>query len=332
MEPQLFSRGNIRASARVGCEHAASMEPQLFSRGNSHKASNCLLLSCCFNGAAAFQPRKLFLLNSSSVTLNELQWSRSFSAAEISHAGTVTALSMPASMEPQLFSRGNLLDAIDPSNPPAGFNGAAAFQPRKCAPISGGAHSFHHASMEPQLFSRGNLSWMRMSTDGFWGFNGAAAFQPRKSSTSESISFSESRFNGAAAFQPRKSAPRRGSRTGTGALQWSRSFSAAEIGPVSGSVNPGDGLQWSRSFSAAEIRLGTPSNNRDKVASMEPQLFSRGNMSLALARKIEAAVLQWSRSFSAAEICFTGSPPLAMECFNGAAAFQPRKCTEPGLM
>jgi len=58
-------------------------------------------------------------------------------------------------MGPRLFSRGNLVEAYERVLRVAGFNGAAAFQPRKYPPLSP------------------TNTWCP-------GFNGAAAFQPRK--------------------------------------------------------------------------------------------------------------------------------------------------------
>jgi len=84
------------------------MEPQLFSRGN-HVLTVLLL-----------------------VGLMQLQWSRSFSAAEIMCHAYCHAHVTQASMEPQLFSRGNLVLA------------------------QMGLDGLFGASMEPQLFSRGN--------------------------------------------------------------------------------------------------------------------------------------------------------------------------------
>jgi len=60
-------------------------------------------------------------------------------------------------------------------------------------------------------------------------------------------------------------------------LQWSRSFSAAEIRYAGILGAHCKLLQWSRSFSAAEILDFRGHVCRRRYASMEPQLFSRGN-------------------------------------------------------
>jgi len=83
-------------------------------------------------------------------------------------------------------------------------------------------------------------------------------------------------------------------------------------------------LQWSRSFSAAEIMVRIGMGVSDIRASMEPQLFSRGN-GVDMAALFETFALQWSRSFSAAEIGLSSVIDRKAACFNGAAAFQPRK-------
>jgi len=131
MEPQLFSRGNMDIKEAIKFEFCASMEPQLFSRGNVWL---------------------VLVLRPSTLTL---QWSRSFSAAEITVA-VPPVLPLPsASMEPQLFSRGNFSTWSNNSE-----TGLASMEPQLfsrgnleyCAKTEG----TDQASMEPQLFSRGN--------------------------------------------------------------------------------------------------------------------------------------------------------------------------------
>jgi len=84
-------------------------------------------------------------------------------------------------------------------------------------------------------------------------------------------------------------------------LQWSRSFSAAEISALIAEAAAAGELQWSRSFSAAEMTWQTGATMAFIVASMEPQLFSRGNLLPDVLGEF-CELLQWSRSFSAAEI------------------------------
>ena len=59
------------------------MEPQLFSRGNQPPYPQTLSGPTTFNGAAAFQPRKFEANVTQQINDQILQWSRSFSAAEI---------------------------------------------------------------------------------------------------------------------------------------------------------------------------------------------------------------------------------------------------------
>ncbi len=107
------------------------MEPRLFSRGNISLFPTVSLTKTCFNGAAAFQPRKS------------------------EYADYLTAAFL-ASMEPRLFSRGNQVKRGRIEQVfIVSFNGAAAFQPRKCLRIFF-ERFLDVASMEPRLFSRGN--------------------------------------------------------------------------------------------------------------------------------------------------------------------------------
>ena len=82
MGPRLFSRGN-GIGGNVDCQRqGASMGPRLFSRGNTADQRSTSMNLACFNGAAAFQPRKPKLLPDERHDLIELQWGRGFSAAE----------------------------------------------------------------------------------------------------------------------------------------------------------------------------------------------------------------------------------------------------------
>jgi len=86
MEPQLFSRGNFQIAGRTSFismrfNGAAAFQPRKWHSAITRRVSGCP----SFNGAAAFQPRKL----------------------KIKSAGQREA--KVASMEPQLFSRGNLV-------------------------------------------------------------------------------------------------------------------------------------------------------------------------------------------------------------------------------
>ena len=84
MGPRLFSRGKAEdRSARRIAETDASMGPRLFSRGKAHSpVKGQKTPEKCFNGAAAFQPRKDPEHKRMWLDLCVLQWGRGFSAAE----------------------------------------------------------------------------------------------------------------------------------------------------------------------------------------------------------------------------------------------------------
>ena len=75
-----------------------------------------------------------------------------------------------------------------------------------------------------------------------------------------------------------------------------------------------------------------PGSRPDHRASMGPQLYRCGNMSLDRAASNSESSLQWGRNFIVAE---TGPPhrlyPLAGWCFNGAATLSLRKLGRPAL-
>ena len=156
MGPRLFSRGNTLLLASVFVALRASMGPRLFSRGNNPDCEAVESAFVSFNGAAAFQPRKLQGHNTGPPRIARLQWGRGFSAAE-----TCRLL-------------GRWRGAC------TRFNGAAAFQPRKRESPGAWAASPGSASMGPRLFSRGNGQRASRPAGLSHRFNGAAAFQPRK--------------------------------------------------------------------------------------------------------------------------------------------------------
>ncbi|CUQ67486.1 protein of unknown function [Candidatus Nitrospira inopinata] len=84
-----------------------------------------------FNGAAAFQPRKSAAAAKTKSWGTMLQWGRGVSAAEICRRREDQVLGDDASMGPRRFSRGNYTRVIAKKTGDCGFNGAAAFQPRK---------------------------------------------------------------------------------------------------------------------------------------------------------------------------------------------------------
>ena len=136
-----------------------------------------------------------------------LQWGRGFSAAE-----TVCSVHT---------------DATDGT----GFNGAAAFQPRKPRASAERQSWGPPASMGPRLFSRGNGH-----TLGQW--------QPRRRASMGPRLFSRGNLD-----------CRNKSATIPRTLQWGRGFSAAETPTLAAStLSLAPTLQWGRGFSAAETR------------------------------------------------------------------------------
>ena len=106
MGPRHFSRGIQRRGGPGGARPAASMGPRHFSRGipgMSKRAARrrrlqwgrgisaaelpgtptSVILGCCFNGAAAFQPRNYAGAPHVRVLKEMLQWGRGISAAEL---------------------------------------------------------------------------------------------------------------------------------------------------------------------------------------------------------------------------------------------------------
>jgi len=110
----------------------ASMGPRLFSRGKNHSPMlHPPLFS--FNGAAAVQPRKGavvdVVLGGSQASMGPRLFSR---GKEVRHQAF--PLLVDASMGPRLFSRGKWAYQRHTIWGAAGFNGAAAVQPRKARP------------------------------------------------------------------------------------------------------------------------------------------------------------------------------------------------------
>jgi hypothetical protein len=162
------------------------------------------------------------------------------------------------------------------------------------------------------------------------------------------------RFNGAAVFQPRMS-DRFGYKFGvTEELQWGRGFSTAEMrrrSTAAASVPPGFNgaavvqprnfsgvngkalrpfvLQCGRGELVAEVFPMPADHGPGEAASMGPRLFSRGNQPCGKVMAMPSSnSLQWGRGFSAAETTSTCTASKSrLPCFNGAAAFQPRRST-----
>ena len=107
------------------------MGPRSFNRGNRPSRRCRRTAREGFNGAAVFQPRKLFIL------LSRFPHHQGFNGATASLPWKWQSNRVPgnrrlhASMGPQSFNRGNGMGARACSSDRTRFNGAAAFQPRK---------------------------------------------------------------------------------------------------------------------------------------------------------------------------------------------------------
>ena len=89
----------------------ASMGPRLFSRGKDSPSARACRYRSCFNGAAAFQPRKVAIDLGEHRDGDALQWGRGFSAAERPAVTRLVVDEHLASMGPRLFSRGKVRGA-----------------------------------------------------------------------------------------------------------------------------------------------------------------------------------------------------------------------------
>ena len=230
-----------------------------------------------------------------------LQWGRGFSAAE----------TWPAWARPSRDLRG--------------FNGAAAFQPRKLEKLKGKWRGRIVASMGPRLFSRGNPRGGDLRGRIAQRFNGAAAFQPRKPVRRSGRSSSTSRFNGAAAFQPRKPQSKGAKGRHRQRLQWGRGFSAAETGGNPTGNSPTLPLQWGRGFSAAETPRRLVSRHLgvlrfNGAAAFQPRKLVHIDPVIPNAHRFNGAAAFQPRKHDPRR-----DQPLGRGSFNGAAAFQPRK-------
>jgi len=151
------------------------MGPRPFGRGDRAPSRPAVGLEC-FNGAAAFRPRRRdcwWHYRQYYV----LQWGRGLSAAETS-------------------------PPTKPSGPTPSFNGAAAFRPRRPGlPLN-------QAGAETLQWGRGlsaaETTEQSPHSDTAQRFNGAAAFRPRRREAIGKGAQIVLRFNGAAAFRPRR--------------------------------------------------------------------------------------------------------------------------------
>ena len=208
---------------------AASIGPRLFSRGKQSRHTQTTRSTLASIGPRLFSRGKTFKSNDKPVNIRVLQLGRGFSAAESPGSNPSIRMTRKASIGPRLFSRGKLglavimlwpiFASIGPRlfsrgkprihfqgaiTPPASFNWAAAFQPRKVsvrntnsrtvsvlqlgrgfsAAESTNAEITVRGTVPLQLgrgFSAAESPATRISRGAhLHGFNWAAAFQPRK--------------------------------------------------------------------------------------------------------------------------------------------------------
>ena len=381
MGPRLFSRGNPKRHGRDAMRRSrlqwgrgfsaaeiatppvtlcfrctrASMGPRLFSRGN---LNHSCVLSCKnngFNGAAAFQPRKSVVVECFGRVGRALfQWGRGFSAAEMRQPANRESLSKWLQWG-RGFSAAEIREAELKARTQSGFNGAAAFQPRKYRVPMARDIAAYIASMGPRLFSRGN----RIISGWPTCCGSSASMGPRLFSRGNRPIRTRCADHCAAASM----GPRLFSRGNWAAAGFPLRSQVASMGPRLFSRgnghrrdSHGDRRQGFNGAAAFQPRKWRSRGHRPRAfrasmgprlfsrgngdrqgqvalgpsASMGPRLFSRGNHDPSAWHRGKLRMLQWGRGFSAAEIAASREPGAHAERrFNGAAAFQPRKSVSP---
>ena len=229
-----------------------------------------------------------------------LQWGRRLSAAEILGAQTTDRGGNRASMGPPPFSGGNGDSCPGAFGPYRCFNGAAAFQRRKCSQASAARISFFSlqwgrrlsaaeillfaaelvegnvASMGPPPFSGGNKPkpgrkpTHYLASMGPPPFSGGNVLSRWQSAVAIAASMGPPPFSGGNQIIESESQNHEW-------LQWGRRLSAAEMFVRACGVAVFHGLQWGRRLSAAEILLFAAELVEGNVASMGPPPFSGGN-------------------------------------------------------
>ena len=107
-------------------------------------------------------------------------------------------------------------------------------------------------------------------------------------------------------------------------LQWGRGLSAAETWFKKAPMLGYWWLQWGRGLSAAETVDGGHHSGGERHASMGPRPFGHGNLP-SRNTCLSVMALQWGRGLSATETMPSRPGRTSTPCFNGAAAFRPRK-------
>ena len=299
MGPRLFSRGELRAHKEQYGGADASMGPRLFSRGEAYAQWEHL------------------------VPGGMLQWGRGFSAAESHPCGGALYKKCEASMGPRLFSRGESAIHWPRCTAWTSFNGAAAFQPRRvswsaCAVVA------CPASMGPRLFSRGEALSSRSVMSNWTLLQWGRGFSAAERAGGHSRCWSSASLQWGRGFSAAERHPRQGAGGQRGPLQWGRGFSAAERHTHTHTIRE-SALQWGRGFSAAESMGSFTAFAALDAASMGPRLFSRGEPDVVYTTSVVSSASMGPRLFSRGEREARRRAREAHACFNGAAAFQPRR-------
>ena len=156
MGPRPFSRGNYLASVNrnvlrglLQWGHGLSAV-ETCSRWPGHHGQHP-----GFNGATAFQPWKLAIGRAVDRGVSGFNGATAFQPWKQEASVAACLFTVPASMGPRPFSRGNTNSMGGHVRAHSCFNGATAFQPWKRA--EQGRHRLRpNASMGPRPFSRGN--------------------------------------------------------------------------------------------------------------------------------------------------------------------------------
>ena len=179
------------------------MGPQLFSRGNSPVWPKSSVLTAGLQWGQSFSAVEIEQPPTAIDAVERLQWGHSFSAVEILCQVLRPETPESASMGPQLFSRGNLVEIREARCPHCELQWGHSFS---AVEITQGPH-ISGVAIELQWghsFSAVEMLHWSLPTIRLLGFNGATAFQPWKCRMNIQVAAGTDGFNGATAFQPWK--------------------------------------------------------------------------------------------------------------------------------
>ncbi len=301
MGPRSFNRGNpeICPPAHDGLE--ASMGPRSFNRGNAAAHHMDAMMNSASMGPRSFNRGNVRFPTKTRAEMEQLQWGRGLSTAEMRNYWRANDGPRPASMGPRSFNRGNTGD-------------------RSAATNTG------EASMGPRSFNRGNngaVAWSPASGQRLqWGRGLSTAeirSSPRSSSMKVTLQWGRGLSTAEIARPSIGPALQR-------ELQWGRGLSTAEMTATSSSPSSTTRLQWGRGLSTAEMVTGCVYMVLSFVASMGPRSFNRGNPCPGRGSRARYRASMGPRSFNRGNTTIANWQLVAVTSFNGAAVFQPRKC------